>query len=89
MSDGMRTRIVGLKGVLLREEDEANLTDLVTFADFIRFHGYNLLGEYAHLVAADVSVDRMEGNDVFSQTVICQALAIVFNDNNVMITFRR
>ena len=83
MADGMKTRIVGLKGVLLREEDEATLTELVTYADFIRYHAYNLLGEYAHLVAADVTVDRMEGNNVFSQTVICQALAIVLNDNNV------
>ena len=83
MADGMKTRIVGLKGVLVREEDEAKLTELVAFADFIRFHAYNLLGVYATEVAADVTVDRMEGDSVFSQTVIRQALAIVSNENNI------
>ena len=79
----MKTRIVGLKGVLIREEDEGTLSELVAYADFIRFHAYNLLGVYATLVAADVTPDRMEGDSVFSQVVISQALAIVFNDNNV------
>ena len=79
----MKTRIWGLKGVLLREDDDGRLTELVTFADFIRFHVYNLLGVYATLVAEDVTVDRMEGDSVFSQVVIRQALAIVSNENNV------
>ena len=75
-----RTRIRGLRDALLYPDDLGRLEALVKTADFMKFHAWGLLGVYANLLGAGA----MDGNLVFTLTVIRQALAIVktpANDN--------
>lgn len=79
MASDIAVHIRGLKGCLLRpDENIPKLEALFQTADRVRHHTFNLLAMYANIVAAEPegAPGRLEGDLVFSQTVIQQALSL-------------
>ena len=66
------TRVLGLKGALLHENNLARINSLVSEVSEIRFHTYGLLSVYANIVAHEGTIN----GEVFSQTLVDQAMAI-------------
>ena len=82
-ADLTKTRFRGLRACLLYPADEERLEWLVNTADFMRFHAFQLLNVYSYLVATTHYGIWVDSNEVYTLTVIRQALAIVFNPWNV------